>query len=78
MEHMSNGDLKGFLIKNKDTMVDGQRKLNAAVLWQMCIEVSSAIEYLARIKFVHRDIAARNVLVDANECLLRALCSFGS
>lgn len=38
-------------------------------------DVASGMQYLAALKFIHRDIAARNVLVDSN--LEAKVCDFG-
>merc|ERR1712166_845982 len=31
---------------------------------RICVDVASALSYLAKMKFVHRDLACRNILVD--------------
>ena len=58
IEHMPKGDLKQFLIANKAHITADQQV-------GMCKQIASALEFLAELKYVHRDIAARNVLVDA-------------
>ena len=58
IEHMPKGDLKQYLIANRARIT-----LNQQV--EMCRQVASALVFLAELKYVHRDIAARNVLVDA-------------
>ena len=69
LEHMSNGDLKSFLFKNRNTFIGSRRKIDVQVMVGMCREVASAMVFLAKAKYVHRDIAARNVLVDGDEHL---------
>jgi serine/threonine protein kinase len=43
---------------------------------RMCCDVSEGLAYLASLKYVHRDIAARNVLVDAHNVL--KIADFGA
>ena len=69
LEHMSNGDLKGFLAKHKHAFDGSRRKIDVRVMVRMCCEVASALAYMSEAKYVHRDIAARNVLVAADESL---------
>jgi hypothetical protein len=78
LEHMPNGDLKGFLERNKNVYIGEQRKLDGMRLLRMCREVASAMTYLAGIKYVHRDLAARNVLVDINEGSVGSARMFGN
>ena len=59
LEHMALGDLKALLVAS---MQSGSLfPMNE--LMRMSIDLASALAYLASVKFVHRDIAARNVLV---------------
>ena len=44
-------------------------KLYLLDLVSICRQVASALAYLASIKFVHRDIAARNCLVGENKAV---------
>ncbi len=50
-------------------------KIDLIVLVSYCYQLNSAMVYLESKKFVHRDIAARNVLVFANDCV--KLADFG-
>uniref|UniRef100_A0A915JJN6 non-specific protein-tyrosine kinase n=1 Tax=Romanomermis culicivorax TaxID=13658 RepID=A0A915JJN6_ROMCU len=50
------GDLRTYLLDNK-------LKLKILTLISFCYQLSAALSYLESKKFVHRDIAARNVLV---------------
>jgi serine/threonine protein kinase len=69
LEHMSNGDLKGFLAKNKHKFDGSRRKIDVHGMVRMCWEVASALAFMSAAKYVHRDLAARNVLVAADESL---------
>ena len=71
LEHMAKGDLKGVLQDSKDS----GSPFGADELLEMGVQVGSALAYIAGKSFVHRDIAARNVLVD-NENVLK-LADFG-
>jgi serine/threonine protein kinase len=58
LEFMCHGDLKQLLRDAKS-----QGSLHAGHLVRMGLDVSRGFAYLQRSKYVHRDIAARNVLV---------------
>ena len=62
LEYMAKGDLKQYLTSHVD-------QLSQSRLLAMCQQVASAMVYLADVKFVHRDIAARNILLDSDETL---------
>ena len=62
LEYMAKGDLKQYLTSHVD-------QLSQSRLLTMCQQVASAMVYLADVKFVHRDIAARNILLDSDEML---------
>ncbi|KNC84970.1 TK protein kinase [Sphaeroforma arctica JP610] len=59
LEYMDLGDLKGYMQKRGENIDIGER------LW-FTREVSAGFAYLATIPVVHRDIAARNVLLRTN------------
>lgn len=50
-------------------------RLKLGTLLLYCYQLSTALSYLESKKFVHRDIAARNVLVSAQNCI--KLADFG-
>lgn len=68
MELAKFGQLRNYLQTNR-----AQLDTNTLVLY--CYQLSSAMAYLQSRKFVHRDIAARNVLVVNHECV--KLSDFG-
>ncbi|GMS99336.1 hypothetical protein PENTCL1PPCAC_21511, partial [Pristionchus entomophagus] len=78
VEYCSNGDLlefmrerRTFMLKLKDTVGDSVagRHLIITHRQQLMfgIQIAYGMEYLVQRGFVHRDIAARNILVDKNE-----------
>eukprot|EP00117_Sycon_ciliatum_P041464 scpid80111/ scgid30320/ Focal adhesion kinase 1; Focal adhesion kinase-related nonkinase; Protein phosphatase 1 regulatory subunit 71; Protein-tyrosine kinase 2; p125FAK; pp125FAK len=54
MEYASLGELRGYLVSDPPSTL---------VLLKFCDQLSTAMAYLEKLGFVHRDIAARNVLV---------------
>eukprot|EP00118_Oscarella_pearsei_P018030 m.182126 g.182126 ORF g.182126 m.182126 type:complete len:979 (+) comp39287_c0_seq1:30-2966(+) len=61
-EFMDNGSLDNYL-------KDHDNNLELKVQLQMALDVSRGMDYLSSMRFIHRDLATRNVLVDANlEC----------
>ncbi|KAH8398926.1 hypothetical protein KR222_005073, partial [Zaprionus bogoriensis] len=56
MELAKLGELRAYLKANTDRLTQG-------ILLKYCYQLSTALSYLESKKFVHRDIAARNVLV---------------
>ncbi|XP_065167445.1 focal adhesion kinase 1-like isoform X5 [Atheta coriaria] len=68
MELAKLGELRAYLQNNKD-------KLELETLIQFTFQLSTALSYLESKKYVHRDIAARNVLVSSTTCV--KLADFG-
>ncbi|KAF2362322.1 Serine-threonine/tyrosine-protein kinase catalytic domain [Trinorchestia longiramus] len=68
MELAELGELRSFLIRNASI-------LKTCTLVMYCYQLSTALSYLESKKFVHRDIAARNVLVYSQSCV--KLADFG-
>jgi len=61
MELADYGEMRAFLQKNKSS-------LSLTTLLLFAYQLSTALSYLESKQFVHRDIAARNVLVSSPEC----------
>jgi serine/threonine protein kinase len=59
LEYMDLGDLRRYLQSNGPNIDTEQR------LWY-CSEVAAGMAYLASIPVIHRDVAARNVLLKTN------------
>lgn len=68
MEWARHGELRAYLQSNRDRL-----ELETLILFSY--QLSTAMSYLESKKFVHRDIAARNVLVSAHNCV--KLADFG-
>ena len=68
MELAQYGELRDFLHKHGST-------LEHRILIEYTIQISSALSYLESKQFVHRDIAARNILVFSFDCV--KLADFG-
>uniref|UniRef100_A0A8W7P0B5 Focal adhesion kinase 1 n=1 Tax=Anopheles coluzzii TaxID=1518534 RepID=A0A8W7P0B5_ANOCL len=68
MELARHGELRAYLKKNGP-------KLKLGTLLLYSYQLSTALSYLESKKFVHRDIAARNVLVSSPTCI--KLADFG-
>ncbi|KAM8712566.1 hypothetical protein ACLKA7_012978 [Drosophila subpalustris] len=68
MELAKLGELRAYLKTNSD-------RLSQGTLLKYCYQLSTALSYLESKKFVHRDIAARNVLVSTPTCV--KLADFG-
>ncbi|XP_014260187.2 focal adhesion kinase 1 isoform X2 [Cimex lectularius] len=62
MELAKLGELRAYLNDNKST-------LGLSTLLLYIYQLSTALSYLESKKFVHRDIAARNVLVASEDCV---------
>ncbi|XP_038673421.1 protein-tyrosine kinase 2-beta isoform X2 [Scyliorhinus canicula] len=62
MELYPHGELESYLVTNKSN-------LDELTLIDYCWQISKALAYLEGVKVVHRDIAVRNVLVAAHNCV---------
>ncbi|XP_055600889.1 uncharacterized protein LOC129749824 [Uranotaenia lowii] len=68
MEFMLYGDLKTYLLARRHMVNQKQTEesdISPKRLTMMAIDVSRALSYLAEQKFVHRDVACRNCMVNA-------------
>ncbi|XP_012262718.2 uncharacterized protein LOC105689915 isoform X2 [Athalia rosae] len=69
MEFMLYGDLKTYLLARRhlvnDRNYEDSDEISSKKLTAMALDVARALSYLAQLKYVHRDIASRNCLVNA-------------
>jgi len=68
MELAHMGEMRSFLQNNRS-------RLGLHTLIMYCYQLSAALSYLEGKHFVHRDVAARNVLVSSEDCV--KLADFG-
>jgi serine/threonine protein kinase len=68
LEYMPKGDLKNFLRNCRPTDEHGHL-LGPWLQIEMSRQICSGLSYLHEMNYVHRDIAARNVLIDGNDVL---------
>jgi len=68
MELAHLGEMRSFLQNNKSRL-----KLHTLIMY--CYQLGAALSYLEGKHFVHRDVAARNVLVSSEDCV--KLADFG-
>ncbi|GMR29868.1 hypothetical protein PMAYCL1PPCAC_00063 [Pristionchus mayeri] len=72
-EYCSNGDLLSFMRQRREYMrinqatADESRVITAKKQIMFAIQIAYGLEYLSSRGFVHRDIAARNIMVDQYE-----------
>ncbi|XP_017773040.1 PREDICTED: uncharacterized protein LOC108560102 isoform X2 [Nicrophorus vespilloides] len=79
MEFMLYGDLKNYLLARRHLVngnnVDESDEVSSKKLTSMALDVARGLSYLAELKYVHRDVASRNCLL--NEQRVVKLGDFG-
>ena len=70
-EHLSGGCLLNFLRTRKGKAV------SFAALVRMLRDVSSGMAYMESIAYVHGDLAARNLLMEADDSMTVKIADFG-
>lgn len=79
MEFMLYGDLKTFLLARRhlvnEKIAEECEEISSKKLTMMALDVARALGYLAQLKYVHRDVACRNCLVNAHRVV--KLSDFG-
>ena len=86
LEFCPHGDLKNFLLKNRDIIlqdIDNQaphKILNTRLFVKWSRSISKGMEYLSSKNIMHGDLAARNILIgnfNHDEQYLAKICDFG-
>ncbi|XP_067135632.1 uncharacterized protein [Centruroides vittatus] len=79
MEFMLYGDLKTYLLGRRHLVNDREREKSDEVsdqrLTNIALDIARGLSYLAELKYVHRDLACRNCLVNA--CRTVKIADFG-
>ncbi|XP_072937260.1 uncharacterized protein [Epargyreus clarus] len=86
MEFMLYGDLKNYLLARRHLAggageadgagaAEAQEQVSARRLTAMALDAARALSYLAQLRYVHRDVAARNCLVSSRRVV--KLADFG-
>ncbi|XP_014251648.1 receptor-type guanylate cyclase gcy-19-like [Cimex lectularius] len=69
MEFMLYGDLKTFLLARRhlvnEKFSDDSDEISSKKLTNMALDIARALSYLAELRYVHRDVASRNCLINA-------------
>ena len=71
MEYLPNGDLQHCLLQGK------LRSADTPAMVEVCVQTLSALAYLKQKRVIHRDVAARNVLVARTQPMHVKLTDFG-
>lgn len=71
MEFMLYGDVKTYLLARRHLVFQNNalesNEISSERLTSMALDIARGLSYLAECKFVHRDLASRNCLVNANK-----------
>ena len=68
MEFCGYGDLKNYLMKNKQKILAGNERdaINSRCLIKWAYNIASGMQFLAEREIMHGDLAARNILLSEN------------
>ena len=73
MEYMENGDLNGYLrqkkFNNDSEKPPAANEVTLIALVHISHQIAKGMKYLSSCKFIHRDLASRNILVGVNNAI---------
>lgn len=79
LEFCEHGDLKQYLVTNKDNILADKNGTRRLLKW--AYDIANGMQYLAENNIMHGDLAARNVLMDENpleeNCPVAKVADFG-
>ncbi len=69
-EYAEKGDLKRFLEKYRKSIANGQKskqlEIDSFFQIKVSYDIANGMEYISNLNIIHKDLAARNILLDAN------------
>ncbi|KAI8496110.1 hypothetical protein Bbelb_259510 [Branchiostoma belcheri] len=82
MEYMEYGDLLHFLekcreVKNGAPCDDPMYQIEDKTMYQIAHQVASGMQHICKQKYIHGDLAARNVLVSKGQTIVVKISDFG-
>ncbi|XP_066275964.1 fibroblast growth factor receptor 2-like isoform X1 [Branchiostoma lanceolatum] len=82
MEYMPYGDLLNFLekckeVRNGATYGDPMYQLEEKMKYQIGSQVAGGMQYICKQKYIHGDLAARNILVSKGQTIVVKISDFG-
>lgn len=71
MEFMLYGNLKTYLLSRRNLVNENEtnQEVSSFCLTNMALDIARGLSYLAEMKYVHRDLACRNCLVNAGRII---------
>ncbi|XP_066263697.1 fibroblast growth factor receptor 3-like isoform X1 [Branchiostoma lanceolatum] len=82
MEYMEYGDLLHFLekckeVKNGAPCEDPMYQMEDKTMYQIAYQVANGMQHICKQKYIHGDLAARNILVSKGQTIVVKISDFG-